>query len=231
MGRFEPIEAGFKGPVAGLDEAGRGALAGPVAVGLVVFPPAFFASTPDSDEGRFLAALDDSKRLSAAERERLLPEVYRFAAFASCIMMSSKVVDRMGINPATEHAMVLLVRRAANAFGAEAGGLTVGQGGLTLLIDGNYRLYRLAAEPAVRAVRTEIKGDSRIASIAAASILAKVLRDRRMDRFDRLYPGYGFAMHKGYGTELHRRAMARLGLSPVHRKSYGSQLSLFDDSP
>lgn len=231
MGRFEPIEAGLESPVGGLDEAGRGALAGPVSVGLVVFPPAFFASAPDSDEARFLAALDDSKKLSQAARERLLPEVYRFATFASCVMMSSKAVDRMGINPATEQAMIVLVRRAAKALGTGRAEWSADQGGLTLLVDGNYRFHRLPAEPAVRAVRTEIKGDSRIASIAAASILAKVLRDRRMDRFDRIFPGYGFAVHKGYGTELHRRSMARLGLTPAHRKSYGSQLSLFDDSP
>lgn len=228
MKYFDLIEADFEGPVAGLDEAGRGALAGPVSVGLVVFPPSFFMSVqdPNSGESQFLSELDDSKRLSAAARERILPDIYRFAAFVSCVMISSKVIDCHGINGAIEQGMLFLVRRFARAAG-----LPDGQQGLNLLIDGNYRFSRLSNESAVRAIRTEIKGDSRIASIAAASIVAKVLRDRRMERFDRMFPGYGFARHKGYGTELHLRSIGRLGLTPVHRKSYTLQLSRFDDSP
>ncbi len=225
MGRFEPLELNISGPVAGLDEAGRGALAGPVSTGLVVFPRAFFVAGGDSDEARFLAALDDSKRLSPEAREALLPQVRRFALFASCMMISARDVDRMGINQATEQAMIVLVRRARRALAGQAAE------GLTLLIDGNYSFRRLPAEPGIQSVRTEIKGDSRIASIAAASILAKVYRDRRMIRFDRLFPGYGFAKHKGYGTADHRRTIAQKGLSAIHRKSFGSQLSLFEDSP
>lgn len=230
--RFEPVEQSLGGLVAGLDEAGRGALAGPVSVGLAVFEPALFAPEPGAP-GRAvledLALLDDSKKLSPRRREALLPLVKRHAHFASCAMVSARQIDEMGINPAIEKAMILLVRRFHRALDRSGGALRPLP--ISLLLDGNYRFPALAAEPGVKRCESIVRGDSRVFSIAAASILAKVLRDARMSRYDRLFPGYGLASHKGYGTEAHRRSMARLGLSPIHRKSYGCQLSLFGDSP
>lgn len=232
--RFEPLEQSLGGLVAGLDEAGRGALAGPVSVGLAVFEPALFAC--DSGRNReALAALhdlehlDDSKKLSPRRRESLLPFVRRHALYASCVMVSARQVDELGINPAIEKAMILLVRRlfrSAARSRSEHRSLP-----LHLVLDGNYRFASLEAEPGIARCQSIVRGDSRVFSIAAASILAKVLRDARMPRYDRLFPGYGFAKHKGYGTEDHRRCMARLGLSPIHRKSYSSRLTLFEESP
>lgn len=232
--RFEPLEQSLGGLVAGLDEAGRGALAGPVSVGLAVFEPALFASASGRNREALAAlddlrALDDSKKLTPRRRESLLPLVRRHALYASCVMVSARQIDEVGINPAIEKAMILLVRRLLRSPACsriEHRSLPV-----NLALDGNYRFASLAAEPGIARCESIVRGDSRVFSIAAASILAKVLRDARMPRYDRLFPGYGFAGHKGYGTEDHRRRMARQGLSAIHRKSYSSRLTLFEESP
>lgn len=236
MGRFEPLEYSnefYRGSsfnnlyVGGVDEAGRGALAGPVAVSMVIFSPDFFKrANQDSIEKQFLIQLDDSKKLSPSLREKLLPIVNQLSVFAKCVMVSSKTIDEIGINVATELAILRLISRFESwSKITQAGRKTE----LVLLVDGNYQLNQVRKDSRLAELRTEIKGDSRIASIAAASILAKVLRDRRMKRFDRYIQGYDFSSHKGYGTVKHRQAIHKLGQSQLHRKSYQTQLSIFDN--
>lgn len=180
--------------VAGLDEAGRGAWAGPVVAGAVILPP-----EPD----RLLAALasvDDSKRLTPAARDRLYDRIRTVAATAVGVIPPA-VIDEIGILNATYRAMQAAIIALSPPPDA-------------LLID--YIPRALGEWPQQRLVR----GESASLSIAAASIIAKVHRDRLMVELDGRYPGYGFARHKGYGTKQHRRAIAELGPAPIHRLSW-----------
>lgn len=177
--------------IAGVDEAGRGPLAGPVTAAAVILP-----------DGVVIDGLNDSKKLTEKKRE-LLFDVIKETAISYCIAHATvEEIEEYNILQAT----FLAMRRAV--------------AGLTLppelvLIDGNQLPTGLTL-PA----RTVVKGDSHSASIAAASILAKVTRDRHMDEQDKLYPAYGFAKHKGYGTKAHYEALASEGLSPIHRPSF-----------
>lgn len=174
----------------GVDEAGRGCWAGPVVAAAVVLPDGW---APDG--------LDDSKRLSAARREALYAEIRAHArAWAACAVGAPEI-DRTDILRATLRAMARAVARL---------GVTPD----LLLVDG--RQVPAVAMPAVAIVR----GDGTSAAVAAASVIAKVLRDRVMASWDRHYPGYGFASHKGYGAAAHRAAIDRLGPCPLHRLSY-----------
>ncbi|MEQ8353411.1 MAG: ribonuclease HII [Leptospiraceae bacterium] len=202
---FEPRERAFFGPVIGLDEAGRGCLAGPVSIGYTVFSPEFFHSSPPPD----LALVRDSKRLSRNRREVLVEPIRKASLACGAVMASSRKIDSVGINPAIEDCMIQSVIRAMRIVKPAA-----------VLVDGNYALKRLRNEFPDLAVHCIVGGDNLVFSIAAASILAKVLRDRRMERFDRYYPGYDFSQHAGYGTAIHRSKIHELGLSAVHRKSY-----------
>ncbi len=180
--------------VAGLDEAGRGAWAGPVVAGAVILPP---------EPERLLEALagvDDSKRLSPAARDRLYDRIREVAATAVGVIPPA-VIDEIGVLNATYRAM-------------EAALAALPQPPDALLID--YIPRRLGAWEQKRLVR----GESASLSIAAASIIAKVHRDRLLLALDEQYPGYGFARHKGYGTKQHRRAIAELGPAPIHRLSW-----------
>ncbi len=180
--------------VAGLDEAGRGAWAGPVVAGAVILPPG-----PE----RLLEALagvDDSKRLTPATRDRLYDRIREVAATAVGVIPPA-VIDEIGVLNATYRAM-------------EAALAALPQPPDALLID--YIPRRLGAWEQKRLVR----GESASLSIAAASIIAKVHRDRLLLALDEQYPGYGFARHKGYGTKQHRRAIAELGPAPIHRLSW-----------
>ena len=180
--------------VAGLDEAGRGAWAGPVVAAAVILPP-------DPDRlAEALAGVDDSKRLSPAARERLYDRIREVAATAVGVIPPD-VIDAIGILNATYRAM-----RAALA--------ALAQQPDALLID--YLPRPLGDWPQQRLVR----GERASLSIAAASIVAKVHRDRLMVELDARYPGYGFARHKGYGTREHRRALDALGPCPIHRRSW-----------
>lgn len=210
--RFENFERRFLdrfgGTVAGIDEAGRGPLAGPVSVGITVFPPELFADrqTPPPT----LAALDDSKKLKPAVRDDLFGHVRSHAQFSAAVHISSKLVDGMGIAGALEFAILRAMIRADLA----------GHRPRVVLVDGNYRLPQVrAAFPDVH-FESVVKGDSRVFSIAAASILAKVGRDRRMIRYGELFPGYELEKHKGYGTEVHRTRIRELGPCLIHRRSY-----------
>ena len=176
--------------VAGVDEVGMGPLAGPVVGGAVVLPI-----------GVRISGLDDSKLLTAAERERLDRVIRRRADAVSVCAVDHEQVDRLGLTRA---------RHLATA-GAVAG---LGIPAEYLLVDAWDVPDALVAQMAV------VRGDRTCASIMAASIVAKVARDRTMIEYDRLYPGYGFAVHKGYATAAHRTAIRRLGPSPIHRTSW-----------
>jgi ribonuclease HII len=180
--------------VAGLDEAGRGAWAGPVVAAAVILPP-----EPERVR-EALAGVDDSKRLSPAAREGLFDRIREVATTAVGVI-SADVIDAVGILNATYRAM-----HAALA--------ALPQSPDALLID--YLPRPLGAWPQQRLVR----GERASLSIAAASIIAKVHRDRLMVELDARYPGYGFARHKGYGTRAHRRALDALGPCPIHRHSW-----------
>ena len=176
--------------VAGVDEAGRGPLAGPVVAAAVIL------AGPGS-----LAELDDSKKLSAPQRERLNTRIRAEALAYSVAFADRDEIDRVNILNATMNAMARAVA-----------GLSIVP--VLVLVDGNAR------PPIDTSCRLEVAGDARFASIAAASVLAKVARDRYMCALETRYPGYGFARHKGYGTRAHRDALDRLGATPEHRRSF-----------
>lgn len=183
--------------VAGVDEVGRGPLAGPVVAAAVVLPRT--ASGAPCRAG-WIHALDDSKALTARERERLAV-IIRAESEWSLAAVSPQVIDQVNILQAARLAM----RRAV------AGLLTRPD---ALIIDGNEVAGSgLPERPVVRA-------DARCVSVAAASIIAKVARDAMMEDLDRVFPGYGFAGHKGYATDVHREAIARLGPTTIHRLSF-----------
>jgi len=173
-----------------VDEAGRGPLAGPVVAAAVILP-----------DGLMLPGVDDSKKLTASLRDELFDLISAEALAIGVGFGDHLLVDRINILQATLSAMrdAILCLSPAPDF---------------LLIDG------ISAIPMNIAQRTIKKGDSLSLSIAAASIIAKVTRDRLMVQYDELYPGYGFAAHKGYGAATHLAAIARLGPSPIHRKSF-----------
>lgn len=191
-GLFDELPLPWEEPLAaGVDEAGRGALAGPVCVAAVILNPA----VP-------IAGLNDSKKLTEKEREALAEEI-RAKATAWCVAWGSvEEIDARNILQAT---MIALKRAVA--------GLSVKPS--TVMVDGNYTPKGLSCP-----VCTLVKGDGRVAQIAAASILAKTSRDHLMAEMDETYPGYHFAQHAGYGTEVHLEALKAQGPSAIHRKTF-----------
>lgn len=188
----------ISGLVAGVDEAGRGCLAGPVVAGAVVLP-----------EGYDLPGLTDSKKLSPAKRERLAPAIKTQAVAWAVGVSWPDEIDRINILQATFAAM----SRAVRALGPAPS---------LLRIDGNKcipsrHLAILAAPPAQEAI---IGGDLSVPAISAASILAKTFRDQLMVIFARRHPGYGFEAHKGYGVAAHLAALRRLGPCRIHRLTF-----------
>ena len=177
--------------VAGCDEAGRGCLAGPVVAAAVVLPP-------DAQ----IPGLDDSKKLTPAQREALVPEIYRVAVAVGVGQCSPAEVDRLNVLWAAMEAM----RRAVLALPAVPD---------VLLIDGNREI-----PDAPCAQETVVRGDGISLSIAAASVVAKVARDRLMVALDADFPAYGWAQHKGYPTAQHYAALAAHGPSPHHRRTF-----------
>ena len=180
------------GPVAGVDEVGRGACAGPLVVAACVLGPNRLTS---------LAALDDSKKLNEAERERLFPLIRRYALAYHVVFIPSVEVDRRGVH----HANIEGMRRAVAGLPLRPG---------YVLSDG----FRIPGLPMPSL--PVIGGDAAAACIAAASVLAKVSRDRLMVAMEAEHPGYGFAEHKGYSTERHLAALAQHGPCPLHRRSF-----------
>lgn len=190
--------------VAGVDEAGRGPLAGPVVVAAVILDPA-----------RPIAGLDDSKKLSERRRETLYPQVIERALAHCVILVEAEEIDRLNIFQAT---MAGMSRAVAGLLPAAH----------EALIDGNKLPRDLPC-----AGRAIVGGDALEPAISAASILAKVTRDRLMVALDAVHPGYGFAVHKGYPTPAHLDALQRLGPCPQHRRSFApvtralEQMALF----
>lgn len=176
--------------IAGLDEAGRGPLAGPVMAAAVILDPR-----------RPIDGLKDSKRLSPGCRERLALAIEQRALAWAVAEASAAEIDRINILQAS----LLAMQRAAAALSIAPG---------RALVDGNH-CPRLAC-----VAEAVIRGDASVPEISAASILAKVARDRAMSRLDERFPGYGFARHKGYPTREHLEALRALGPCPEHRRSY-----------
>lgn len=181
--------------VAGVDEAGRGPLAGPVAAGAVLLSSSVLSSPS------WLDGIDDSKRLSALQRERALERIKKHADGFGVGMASAAEIDEVGIAVANRRAML----RALEALPMRPD---------YVLID--YFPLHECNSP----FQALVGGDRRCLSIAAASILAKVTRDRLMEEADKEYPQYGFARHKGYATAEHLRNLSLLGPCPLHRRSF-----------
>ena len=186
--------------VLGVDEAGRGPLAGPIAVGLVMVPEGFSVA-------REFRGVRDSKQLSENAREEfyaMLRGRAKNGDVSFCVRFShAPVIDRRGITRATENAITRGIRFLAPS-----------PADVRILLDGLLRA------PFEYEQTTIIGGDERIPLIALASIAAKVVRDRRMRRFDKLFPAYGFASHKGYGTSAHYQALRKYGPSDIHRLTF-----------
>lgn len=177
--------------VAGIDEAGRGPLAGPVMAAAVILPA-----------GLLIAGIDDSKKLSATKRDQLFDIIMEQALSVGVGMVSPEDIDRINILQATRRAMQTAVHNLALQPDY-------------LIIDGISPIDSTIPQKTIK------KGDSLSLSIAAASIIAKVTRDRLMVQMDARYPGYGFAGHKGYGSAMHLDAIRKLGPSPIHRLTFG----------
>ena len=192
--------AAWNGHVCGVDEAGRGPWAGPVSAAAVILNP------DDLPPG-----IDDSKALTEKRRAALEPEIKARALAWGVGFASVEEIDELNIL----HATGLAMRRAVEALAHPP---------VHALVDGNYR-FKLPC-----GVTPVVKGDSRSLSIAAASILAKTARDRLMVEMDAVYPGYGFASHKGYNAPIHQNALNTLGPCPAHRRSWAPIKALLSDA-
>ncbi|MCB1198516.1 MAG: ribonuclease HII [Bdellovibrionota bacterium] len=182
--------------VAGIDEVGRGCIAGPVVAACVVLDEKCF---PIADQIR------DSKKLSEKKREALYPQIIEHAVSYGIGMIDHARVDQINILQATFEAMQMAIAQCSIPPDA-------------CLIDGNQKA------PIDLPQWTIVKGDQKVISIACASIVAKVFRDRWMIQQDKTYPYYGFAQNKGYGTLAHRQGIAKYGFCPLHRKSFQVQI-------
>lgn len=198
--RRQLTEAKLKEKIAGVDEAGRGCLAGPVVAAAVILP--------QSDV--VIGKLDDSKKLSAVVRQELERGIKESALAWSLGVAWPPEIDQINILQATLQAM----RRALDKLGIEPD---------LVLVDGNQ-------SPSLSVpCRCVPGGDGTVPAISAASIVAKVFRDRLMDHLDRKYPGYGFQGHKGYGTKAHMQKLQALGPCPIHRRSFGPVRRFLED--
>jgi ribonuclease HII len=176
--------------VAGADEVGRGPLAGPVVAAVVIFP-----------QDVFIAGINDSKKLTAKRREELFNKIYENSRQFGVGIVHNTEIDRINILKATH----LAVRKALGRLSVQP---------QHVLIDGKGLPEITISQTAI------IEGDRKCFSIAAASIFAKVVRDRLMIAYDRIFPDYGFARHKGYGTRRHVEAIQKYGPCPIHRRSF-----------
>lgn len=191
MSRFE--EEGYRKGyryIAGIDEAGRGPLAGPVVASCVILP-----------RGIFIEKLNDSKKLSASQRERIYDEIMEKAIAVNTSIITENTIDDINILNATRKAMT----ESVNFLDKQPD---------LLLID-SEKLNHVKIDKI-----SIIKGDTLSISVAAASIIAKVTRDRLLVQYDKMYPEYGFEKHKGYGTKEHIDAIKEYGLCPIHRKTF-----------
>ena len=185
----EATQKGYKA-IAGIDEAGRGPLAGPVVSAAVILPTAFH--DPE---------ITDSKKLSPPKRERLFVKIYARAVSVGIGIVDPVVIDRINILQASLLAMAMAVKNLAPQPDH-------------LLIDGTFPI------PSDLSQQPIPKGDALSISIAAASIIAKVSRDRLMQKYHHYYPQFGFPKHKGYPTRAHKEAIRKFGCCPIHRRSF-----------
>lgn len=176
--------------VAGIDEVGRGPIAGPVTVAAVILPP-----------HAMIAGLNDSKKLSETKREALYDEIMNTAVTVSVVSYTNEQIDALNIYEATRQAMYEAIRQLSTPAQA-------------VLVDA------MPLPDLTMPVESLIKGDSKSASIAAASIVAKVTRDRYMASLDASYPEFQFSVHKGYYTPVHKKAIRQYGLTPLHRHTF-----------
>ncbi len=174
----------------GVDEAGRGPLAGPVVTAAVILP-----------EEAIITGINDSKKLTPAKREKLYDEIYEKAVSVGVGIVHEREIDRMNILKAT----ILAMKKSLGALSVKP---------QLVLIDGN------PVEITHFPVRNLVKGDTRSLSIAAASVIAKVTRDRMMSEYGKIFPDFGFERHKGYGTSKHIDVLKKLGATPIHRRSF-----------
>ena len=189
---FDKVVFERYGAICGIDEAGRGPIAGPVAAAAVILDP----NNP-------IEGLNDSKKLTPKKREALYDKICENALDFRIVLVTSYVIDKTDILSADMYAM----KRAFEDMETKIG---------IVLVDGDV-LPDIEFDGELKNV---IKGDAKSEAIAAASILAKVSRDREMCKMAEKYPGYGFEKHKGYGTKAHYEAIDRLGLCPIHRKTF-----------
>ncbi len=186
--------------IIGIDEVGRGPLAGPVAVGAVCIPNVF--------DRKFFAGIKDSKKLTKESREMWFTKIKKMAKEVklsyAVSFVSSEKIDAWGLTRAINTALQRSIRK-----------LDVDPLECLVLLDGG-----LKAPAVFKNQQTIIKGDEKEPVISAASIMAKVLRDRKMIAFARKYPGYGFEIHKGYGTQKHLANIKKSGMCPIHRRSF-----------
>jgi len=194
MANFIPLESHLKARgylvIAGIDEAGRGPLAGPVVSAAVILK-----------DKAVLEGLNDSKKLTAAKREALFPEIIENSLDYAIAVVSHKTIDKINILNATRLANKLCIKSLKIKPDI-------------IVIDGRDKQFLS------NKFLTLKKGDLKMKSIAAASVLAKVFRDKIMEYYDGKIPNYGFSKHKGYGTREHRNIIGKIGLSEIHRKSY-----------
>lgn len=183
--------------IAGIDEAGRGALAGPLVVGLVIYPKLIIQYPAPQIQNY----VNDSKKLNHARRCEALDIIKEYSELTIAEVVSHQLIDNLNINKATEYGIKSLLRKIS--FPPDL-----------IIMDGNFK-FDLGIP-----VVSLVKGDTISTSVASASIVAKIRRDCILDEFDLVYPGYSFKKNKGYGTSEHRRAIERLGPSPIHRRSY-----------
>lgn len=176
--------------IAGIDEVGRGPLAGPVVSAAVVLGNAFTVN-----------GITDSKQLSPHKRDELYKQIFQHALDIGFGVVTNDVIDQINILQAARLSMLYAVEKLRNPPDI-------------LLIDGIHTIESPIAQETIK------KGDQRSISIAAASIIAKVTRDRMMTEYASQYPEYGFEQHKGYGTQKHRDAIKKYGITPIHRKSF-----------
>ncbi|MBI4692060.1 MAG: ribonuclease HII [Candidatus Terrybacteria bacterium] len=184
--------------IIGIDEAGRGPLAGPIAIGAIAIGP--LNAKVKNQNVKFLKGIKDSKKLSAQQRE-FWYKIIKKNFECHCVFVSHKTIDKLNVYKAT----LLGVEKVLKKFKKKLG---------LILLDGS--LYA----PKEYKQKTIIKGDEKIPLISAASIIAKVCRDRRMIRLHKKFPHYGFDRHKGYGTKLHYKKIKKYGPCKIHRKSY-----------
>lgn len=195
----------LKGPVIGTDEAGRGPLAGPVTAAAVWL-------TDEQERALLAMGLRDSKRMTPKSREAIFEAMKQMGVLWRAQVGEPDMIERVNILRAALWAMERSVWRLAKAMPERP---------RTVAVDGPVRLTGIEWEQ-----WTLVAADSLIPVVSAASVVAKILRDRIMAKMDERYPGYGFAQHKGYPTKMHREAVMRLGLSPIHRRLFCRKLLL-----